>query len=167
MATILQQILFGKRLELKSILSKTEVIQRLEDNHCNPKWNERPNFHYAFVGEVKADRFRLSRLKNIGSSIAPLLSGRVLEAAKGSLIEVKIRLHPVVLIGIFLIGGLIIGAGGVLLGFSGLDQLIDLIAFIPILMVFLILYVVVRLLLDESKQAELELEELLDCEMND
>ena len=166
MGTILNQILFGKKLELKSILSKDEVLKKLEKNHCNPRWNERPDYQYSFIGEVKANRFRLSRLRNIGSSIAPLLSGQVFEASKGSRIEVKIRLHPVVLITLFFIGGLIITVGGILVSFSGLDQIIDLVAFVPILMVFLILYIVIRLLLDESKQAEVELEELLGGELS-
>lgn len=163
MASIISQIFFGKKLELKSLLSKQEALQRLEANHSNPKWFEHPDFSQVFVGEVKADRFRLSRLKNIGSSIAPLLSGQVLEAASGSRIQLKIRLHPAVLIGLGLMGLLILSVGGVLIAYSKLDQLIDLIFFIPVIIILLILSIVVFMLLDESKQAEAELEELLDC----
>lgn len=163
MASIISQVFLGKKVELKSLLSKQEALQRLEENHSNPKWFERPDFSQTFVGEVKADRFRLSRLKNIGSSIAPLLSGRVLEAASGSRIQLKIRLHPAVLMGLGLVCLLILSVGGVLIAYSKLDQAIDFVFFIPVVIILLILSMVVLILLDESKQAEAELEELLDC----
>ncbi len=163
MASIFQQIFLGKRIELKSLLNKKEVMTRLQDNHCNPKWYERPDFNHAFVGEVKEDRFRLTRLKHIKSSLAPLLSGQVFEAAEGSRIELKIRLHPLILVILMLILGGMLAAAGVLIGYSQLDQAIDFVFFVPVLIILLILSLVIMMLLDESKAAETELLDLLEC----
>ena len=160
-------MLLGKKIQFNSLLTQDEALDCLKENIHNPKWHERPDFSMLFVGVLKENTFRITRLKHTNSSVTPMMKGVVHPAVKGCQVQAKIRMHPLVLIGLVLFTLGIIAVTVFFILLTGLDNAVDFIFFVPLAVVSLILGMIVFMLLSETSAIENELKELLHAAYDD
>jgi hypothetical protein len=87
-----------ERLTIETGLTTREAFAALSE-HVEPKRFWRNPFsreHKRYQGVVSAEGFEMSRIIHHRNSFLPLIKGRLHPSTRGTLVEIKMSLHPVV-----------------------------------------------------------------------
>jgi hypothetical protein len=88
----------GRRLQFASPLSSEEVTARLTREVVPPVWGRRETRPQIFEGTFVDGRFHMVRLVRGRNSFRPIIEGQVIPLPVGTRIDVRLRLHPIVVI---------------------------------------------------------------------
>jgi hypothetical protein len=88
----------GRRLEFASPLSVEELSARLAREVTAAVWRVTDTRTQTFEGAFADGRFRMVRLVHGRNSFRPLIEGQLVPLPAGTRIDVRLRLHPFVVI---------------------------------------------------------------------
>ena len=88
----------GRRLEFASALSAEELTGRLAREVTSAAWRVTETRTQTFEGTVADGRFRMLRLVHGRNSFRPIIEGQLVPLPVGTRVDVRLRLHPVVVI---------------------------------------------------------------------
>jgi hypothetical protein len=100
-------LIWGRALVFESRLSADEITKRLQREVAPATWQRYETRRQLFLGTFADGRFRMMRLVRGKNSFRPLIEGHLSPASTGVRIDVRLKLHPVVLIfcsALFLVG---------------------------------------------------------------
>ena len=103
-------LVFGRRLTFQSPLARDAVEARLQTEIAPPRFFSRGDPTHQFEGTFAEGRFRIVRQVRGRHSFRSVVSGTVSSGARGARVDVRLQLHPAVLIIcaiIVMFGGLI------------------------------------------------------------
>ncbi len=103
--------------EIRTSLSLEEVVRRLEAEIEPPKWFGFFRKHKKFQGDVSREGFKISRYIRYGNSFLPVVRGSFQPGPSGISVNIRMRLHPLVIIFMCIWCVAIIGS---MMNFSGL-----------------------------------------------
>lgn len=107
----------GRRLEFASPLTSEELTGRLAREVTSAVWRVTETRTQSFEGTVADGRFRMLRLVHGRNSFRPIIEGQLVSLPVGTRIDVRLRLHPVVII----LCTILVMVGGVLTGIVAAD----------------------------------------------
>lgn len=90
-------LILGRQLVFESPLSVQEMTARLRREIAEPTYYPFERRTNLFEGTLVDGRFRMVRLARGRNSLRPVISGRVSPGARGTQIDLRLRLHPGVL----------------------------------------------------------------------
>jgi len=88
----------GRTLVFESALSREEVTERLRREVAPATWQRRETRSHLFEGTFADDRFHLIRTVRGRNSFRPIIEGQLVPQPNGVRIDVRLRLHPAILI---------------------------------------------------------------------
>jgi hypothetical protein len=91
-------LLRGRSLVFETRLSPDEITRRLEREVAPPAWRIYENRSQLFVGTFTDGRFRMVRLFRGKNSFRTLIEGQLSPSPGGARIDVRLRMHPAVMI---------------------------------------------------------------------
>lgn len=91
-------LVFGRRLTFHSPLTSEDLAARLGREVAPPTLFPRSKGPQAFEGTVADGRFRMMRSVRGRNSFRSLISGTVSPGGRGARVDVRLQLHPAVLI---------------------------------------------------------------------
>ena len=100
-------LLWGRSLVFESPLTLDEITKRLQREIAPATWQLYETRRQLFVGTFADGRFRMMRLVRGKNSFRSLIEGYLSPSSTGVRIDVRLKLHPVVLIfcaSLFLVG---------------------------------------------------------------
>jgi hypothetical protein len=105
-------LVFGRRLLFHSLLSTEDLTRRLQREVAPPRLFSRARGTQLFEGTVADGRFRMMRSVRGRNSFRPVISGTLSSGEPGTRVDVRLQLHPVVMVfcGAVLLVGAMIGS---------------------------------------------------------
>ena len=135
-------LLHGRTLVFETHLSTDEITARLQREVAPATWRLYENRRQLFVGTFADGRFRMMRLVRGKNSFRPLIEGRLSPSSTGARIDVRLKLHPLVLIVcafLLIVGGLItlVSLSEVLAGGESGHTFVTAVAFTLLVLIFI------------------------------
>lgn len=90
-------LVFGRRLVFESPLAPEDLVTRLAQQVAAPRLFSREKGPQLFEGTIAEGRFRIMRSVRGRNSFRPVISGAVTAGGGGARVDVRLRLHPIVL----------------------------------------------------------------------
>jgi hypothetical protein len=105
-------LVFGRRLTFHTPLTPGDLTTRLEREVAQPRLLSSARGTQLFEGSVADGRFRMMRSVRGRNSFRPVISGAVSSGERGTRVDVRLQLHPVVMVfcGAVLLVGAMIGS---------------------------------------------------------
>jgi hypothetical protein len=95
---MLDLLVRGRSLVFDSPLTHEEVTQRLQPEIAPPAWRWSESRPQLFEGTFSDGRFWMMRLVRGRNSFRPVMEGQVVSHANAVRIDVRMRLHPLVIV---------------------------------------------------------------------
>lgn len=90
-------LVFGRRLMFESPLAAADLVARLQREVAPPRLFSTPEASQSFEGTFADGRFRMMRSVRGRNSFRPVISGAVTSGARGTRVDVRLQLHPIVM----------------------------------------------------------------------
>lgn len=104
--------LSGRRLVFDSPLTPDQATERLRQQVTPPAWKLVEDRPQLFEGTFENGRFQMVRLVRGRNSFRPVIEGTLQPGNRGTRIDVRMKLHPLVVVfcGVFLAFGAMVAA---------------------------------------------------------
>ncbi len=152
-----------------SRMKEDEIIKRISENLEPPKTIRWGRFTASdtkpYEGQVYKNKFRMNRIIRYRNSFLPQISGYITQNHSGTQIHVKMRLHLLVIIFLFLWGGGLLAGSLAFLSQNFNNQVSGLLYLIPI-GVLAVVYLLPTLAFKyESSKTKTFLQQLFDAQI--
>ena len=105
-------LLLFRKITIVSSLTETELVSRLSEI-VDLKKSSRFSFNYEdptklYVGQIESSRFKIYRIVKGTNSFRPIIQGNIIDNLSTRVIELKMRLHFIVVLFLLWLSGFII-----------------------------------------------------------